>query len=130
MEKIVLDLPGTSSVIYIGRELTDISDLIPDGKLAVITDSNLFRHYGDRFPEAPVIVLEPGEKSKSMDTVGSIYDKLVAAELDRKSFILGIGGSFCSIRRSVAEQKLLPGYFPLYGDSRFGRSCSNEIHCS
>jgi len=109
MEKIVLDLPGTSSVIYIGRELTDISDLIPDGKLAVITDSNLFRHYGDRFPEAPVIVLEPGEKSKSMDTVGSIYDKLVAAELDRKSFILGIGGGVVCDVTGFAASTFLRG---------------------
>jgi 3-dehydroquinate synthase len=104
MEKIVLNLPGTPSVIYVGKGLTDIRDLIPEGRHAIITDSNILRHYGERFPDAPVIVLEPGEQSKSMDTLVRAYDQLVTAGLDRKSFIIGIGGGVvCDVAGFVAS---------------------------
>jgi len=109
MGKIVLHLPGTSSVIYVDRGLTDIRDLIPDGKIAIITDSNVFRYYGDRFPDAPVIVLEPGEQSKNLDTISSVYDQLVRAELDRKSFILGIGGGMVCDVTGFAASTFLRG---------------------
>jgi 3-dehydroquinate synthase len=104
MKKLVLNLSGSSSVIYIDRGLTDIRDLVPGGKLAIITDKNVYRHYGDRFPGVPVIILEPGEQSKSLDAVSSVFDQLVQAELDRKSFILGIGGGVvCDITGFVAS---------------------------
>ena len=109
MEKIVLKLQGASSVIYVGKGLTDIRDLIPGGKLAVITDSNILRHYGELFPDAPVIVLEPGEQSKSMDTLASVYDQLVDARIDRKSFILGIGGGVVCDVTGFAASTFLRG---------------------
>ena len=38
------------------------------------------------------IVISPGEKSKSLREVERICDKMIAAGLDRTSFILGLGG--------------------------------------
>src|SRR5207237_7521535 len=38
------------------------------------------------------IVISPGENSKSLREVERICDKMIAANLDRTSFILGLGG--------------------------------------
>ena len=76
------------------RERVAISDC------AIIADENSARLF-----EAPVrnslveqgfqpltIVISPGENSKSLREVERICDKMIAAGLDRTSFILGLGG--------------------------------------
>ena len=76
------------------RERVAISDC------AIIADENSARLF-----EAPVrnslveqgfqpltIVISPGENSKSLKVVEQICDKMITANLDRTSFILGLGG--------------------------------------
>jgi len=107
MPTVELHLPDKICRILIGSKLSEIQELIPAEKFAIITDSNLHKHYGEQFPDVPVIVLDPGEASKNLDRIASCYDQLVAAELDRKSFILGIGGGvICDITGFIASTYL------------------------
>src|SRR5207253_9210068 len=39
-----------------------------------------------------VITIPAGEKSKTLEQAGAICDRMVAAGLDRKSFVIGLGG--------------------------------------
>ena len=90
--------------ILIGGKLSEIQELIPAEKFAIITDANLYKHYGKQFPDVPVIILDPGEESKNLDRIAGCYGQLVAAQLDRQSFILGIGGGVvCDITGFVAS---------------------------
>jgi len=90
--------------IMTGGLLTDVDGLIPEGRLAIITDLNVSHLYKDSFPEGLLIEIEPGEKSKISNTVNSIYEKLLDYELDRRDFILGIGGGVvCDVAGFVAS---------------------------
>jgi len=69
-------------------------------RCAIITDTNVGRHFAKpafdslvRAGFAPVLVIVPaGEEAKSLKTVHACYDQLAAHRLERKSFIVALGG--------------------------------------
>ena len=65
-------------------------------KLAIITDSNVARHWLAPLTslerDTDIIAIEPGEASKSFASYEQICNRLVAAGLDRGSAILALGG--------------------------------------
>ncbi len=81
----------------IGRELKQQS---VKGKVAVVTDRRVARHYLRNVSEAitrhgiePVpIILDPGERSKTLKTVESVLDVLARHRFERSSMILALGG--------------------------------------
>jgi len=78
--------------------------MISGSRLAVITDKNVGHFYRDRFPEGIVIEIEPGEKSKNLETVYSIYGQLLDSGIDRSDFILAIGGGVvCDLAGFIAS---------------------------
>lgn len=70
------------------------------GRCAIISDSNVVSVFADRVGKGltaagfqPMLITIPsGEKSKTLAQVGSICDQMIAAGLDRKSFVIGLGG--------------------------------------
>lgn len=93
--------------IIIGGHLKDVGHLIPPGRLAIITDHHISHLYRSEFPEGLLIEIEPGEKSKTLETAAGIYEKLLDLEIDRKDFILAIGGGVvCDLAGYVASTYL------------------------
>lgn len=93
--------------IIIGSHLKDVSHFIPPGRLAVITDHNVSHLYRSEFPEGLIVEIEPGEKSKTLETASVIYKKLLDFELDRNDFILAIGGGVvCDLAGFIASTYL------------------------
>jgi 3-dehydroquinate synthase len=66
----------------------------------VISDSNVAPLFAERVGESLAlagirqipITIPAGEKSKTLEQVGAISDRMIAAGLDRKSFVVGLGG--------------------------------------
>jgi 3-dehydroquinate synthase len=58
----------------------------------IITDDNVKRQYGNRFPEAPVFAVTPGEVSKKLEVIEHLAERLLEEGIDRSGFILAIGG--------------------------------------
>ena len=67
---------------------------------AVISDNKVAPLFASRVKKSlrsagfhPVLITIPaGEKSKTLEQVGAICDRMIAAGLDRKSFVVGLGG--------------------------------------
>ncbi len=67
---------------------------------AIISDSNVAPLFADRIKQSLVsagfeptlITIPAGEKSKTLEQAGAICDQMIAAGLDRQSFIVGLGG--------------------------------------
>jgi 3-dehydroquinate synthase len=67
---------------------------------AIISDTNVAPFFGDRIKRSlesanfqPTLITIPaGEKSKTLPQVGAICDQMIAARLDRQSFVIGLGG--------------------------------------
>ena len=105
----VLEIHGSTgdSKILIGESLQNISKYINADRVLIITDTNVKHHYLKDFPPHEVIEIGTGEKIKNLDTVQTIYGKLLDLEADRSSLILGIGGGVvCDIAGFVASTYL------------------------
>jgi 3-dehydroquinate synthase len=67
---------------------------------AIISDSNVAPLFAKRLNESlasagfrpTLITIPPGEKSKTLEQAGAICDQMIAAGLDRQSFVVGLGG--------------------------------------
>ncbi|PID40006.1 MAG: 3-dehydroquinate synthase [Proteobacteria bacterium] len=104
MKKLLVRGNSGRSTILVGESLDHADTYIDGRRLVIITDSKVKEIYGDRFPDCPVITIALGEKNKTVDTVTSIFEKLVDLEADRSTFILGIGGGIvCDITGFVAS---------------------------
>src|SRR5438094_9596990 len=70
------------------------------GQCAIVSDTNVARQYADILKQSlistgfrpTVITIPAGEKSKTLEQVGAICDQMIAAGLDRQSFVIGLGG--------------------------------------
>jgi len=73
---------------------------LPHKTGAIISDTNVAPLFGDRIKlslesanfQTTLITIPAGEKSKTLDQVGVICDQMIAAGLDRQTFIIGLGG--------------------------------------
>jgi 3-dehydroquinate synthase len=104
MKTIEINIPSGISKIIIGESLQHINRYLPLQRCIIITDANVLHYYRDELPELPVITIGTGEKNKSIATLAQIFDKLVEYEIDRSSFIIGIGGGIvCDVTGFAAS---------------------------
>jgi 3-dehydroquinate synthase len=104
LEKIVIKTKGSVSEILIAREWESVNELIPETGVVIITDNNVHRIFGNRFPDFPVFEVKAGESSKKMEVIESLAERLIEAGIDRTGFILGIGGGVvCDIAGFLAS---------------------------
>ncbi len=82
---------GISRIIT-GESMKNADRYIPDLKTVILADEKVISLYRDQFPSFPVISISSGEQSKSLSMVSDLYRRLLESEVDRKHFILGIGG--------------------------------------
>ena len=92
MEKIIINTPGSKSEILVGEKWEAAFGMIPDRGSVIITDDNVRRLYGNRFPDLPVFSVTPGESSKKLEVIELLSEKLLSAGIDRSGFILAVGG--------------------------------------
>jgi len=67
---------------------------------AIISDSNVAPLFAERVTKSlrsagfrsTLITIPAGEKSKTLEQAGAICDRMIAAGLDRQSFVIGLGG--------------------------------------
>jgi 3-dehydroquinate synthase len=77
-----------------------IREILIGPHCAIISDSNVASLFGDRVKQSltssgfqPVLITIPaGETSKTLEQVGAICDQMIAARLDRRSLVIGLGG--------------------------------------
>jgi 3-dehydroquinate synthase len=69
-------------------------------RCAIISDSNVAPLYGEKVQralrdagfEALLLAVPAGEQSKSLQQLGEVCDQMIAAGLDRHSFVIALGG--------------------------------------
>ena len=106
---------GEGVLAHAGRLLSNRA--VPKGRTAIVTNEDIAAHYADMLSESlqqegytPVLCLVPeGEAHKTLATVQCLYDQFVAAELDRKSPIIGLGGGVIGDMAGFAAATYLRG---------------------
>ena len=91
--------------ILIGKQLLPRTGkrcqaLALSGQCALISDSNVAALFAERVKKSlslsgfcPTLITIPaGEKSKTLEQAGAICDRMIAAGINRQSFVVGLGG--------------------------------------
>lgn len=104
METILIEGQNGKSTIIVDDRIEEVTKYLPKKKVFIITDKNVEKLYAKVFPQAPFYSINPGEQSKQLGYIESIYRWLLENNADRNSFILGIGGGVvCDIAGFVAS---------------------------
>jgi 3-dehydroquinate synthase len=103
--EVPVDIPGRSCRVLVGSGLLGRTGSLAQesglrGSCAVITDENVGRLHGDAVLKsledagyrAHLLAVPAGEQSKSMSAAENLCDRMVAAGLDRSSFVVALGG--------------------------------------
>jgi 3-dehydroquinate synthase len=107
MKEIRLNTTDSFCRILVGESFKNAGDYLPGKKLVIITDDNVYQHYADFFPDGLLITVKPGESSKTISIASEIYGQLIENEIDRNSFILGVGGGIvCDLAGYIASTYL------------------------
>ena len=86
-----LQVAGRSRVV-VGRTVEELSRLLPQGRVIVLTDRNVARCRPELFEGCDPICMEPGEEHKTLQTVEEVCRELIRRGADRTTFLLGVGG--------------------------------------
>lgn len=104
MIKMNVNLGDRGYPIYVAPDLSGLGKACASaklyGRMVVVTDSNVEKHYCDACIEAlsetgvevSRIIIPAGEKSKNLNTVSDIYRQLVSLKIDRHSALIALGG--------------------------------------
>ena len=106
---------GDGILAQAGRLLANRA--VSKGQVAIVTNSDIAAHYAETLSESlrqegytPVLCLIPeGEAHKTLATIGNLYDQFVAAGLDRRSPIIGLGGGVIGDMAGFAAATYLRG---------------------
>lgn len=122
MKTITVDLGSTKYDVKIENGLLsnmgrEIREIYSGSKIAVITDKNVYGLYGAQIKdpleksgyEASFIVVEPGEKSKSMDVLKNVYEGLINNGITRSDLIIALGGGVIGDLSGFAASTFLRG---------------------
>ncbi len=122
MKALTVNLPHKKYPIVIQKDLIKdigfkLKEIYKGNKIAIITDLNVERLYGEKIEKNLVdqdyfvkkIIVEPGEKSKSFDTLLDLYDKLLDFEITRGDLIITLGGGVVGDLGGFAASTLLRG---------------------
>jgi len=102
-----------NSKIIIDQRFSNINKYLTHKNTIIITDENLYNIYSNKFPEnIPTIIIGTGESVKTLTTVEYIINKLIDFNVDRHTFLLGVGGGIvCDITGFVASVYMRGIYF-------------------
>jgi 3-dehydroquinate synthase len=122
MKMLEINLKDNSYNIYIERNILNrvgeyLKENYSSKKIAVITDSNLEKLYGENLKKiieekgfnTKIISVKPGEQSKSIDSLKEIYNEFSRFKLGREDLIMTFGGGVVGDLGGFAASTYLRG---------------------
>jgi len=96
MKELHLHISDKDTSIVIGSGLVRNLITLKDRNLVLLVDENVLNHHSSLFEGYSCITIPSGEKHKTTGFVESVYRKLVEKEVDRTSFLVGVGGGMAT----------------------------------
>ena len=80
------------SEIYIGPTSDILPGVLPGGRVVVVSDATIDRLYHPMLAPYDTVLIGLGESIKTLQTVESIYRRFIELGVDRRTFVLAVGG--------------------------------------
>jgi 3-dehydroquinate synthase len=84
--------PGKTVSYYFDADFSDLAQIVAKEQTILVTDEHVFSRQREKFRGWKTIVIKAGEAYKQQATVDYVFERLIAYEADRKTFIVGVGG--------------------------------------
>jgi 3-dehydroquinate synthase len=122
MASVCVNIPGAAYDVHVERGLLDrigqrVRALTQSSRAAIVTDSNVGALYLDAARralaaagvEAIDLTIPAGEEHKTLATVEAIYDRFLAARIDRTTPVIALGGGVVGDIAGFAAATVLRG---------------------
>lgn len=100
---------GSTSHIYIGSVNEILPEILPEGRVAAISDATIDRLYPDLLAPYDSVLVGKGESIKTLQTIDAVYRKFLETGIDRSTFVLGIGGGIVTDITGFAASTYMRG---------------------
>lgn len=80
------------SRVHIGPAADILSEILPGSRVVVVTDATVERLCGELVRPFERVVIGRGERTKTLRTVEKIYRRFIDMGVDRRTFVLAVGG--------------------------------------
>ena len=97
------------SEIYIGPLADLLPGLLPEGRVVVVCDAAIDRLYGSLLTGHDRALIGSGESIKTLQTVETLYRRFIELGVDRRTFILGMGGGIVTDIAGFAASTYMRG---------------------
>ncbi|WP_347282039.1 3-dehydroquinate synthase [uncultured Alistipes sp.] len=97
------------SPIYVGPAADLLPGLLPEGRVVVVCDATIDRLYGPLFQSHDRMLIGSGESIKTLQTVETLYRRFIEAGVDRRTFILAVGGGIVTDVAGFAASTYMRG---------------------
>lgn len=97
------------SAVYIGPVDDLLSGALPEGRVVVVSDTTVARVYGPLLAPYECVLIGTGERIKTLRTVETICRRFIELGVDRRTFILGVGGGIVTDVAGFAASTYMRG---------------------
>ena len=96
MEELIVNWKCNTTHLYFDAVAKECEQFLQNKQVVLITDQNVFNCHSDFFLKYSHIIIPAGESSKNFDIVQFIIEQLLEKEVDKKGFLVGVGGGVVS----------------------------------
>lgn len=97
------------SEVYIGSVAELLPELLPEGRVVVVSDASIDRLHHALLAPYECVLIGTGESNKTLRTVEAVYRRFIELGVDRKTFVLGIGGGIVTDVAGFAASTYMRG---------------------
>ena len=97
------------SEVYIGSAAEILPELLPQGRVVVVSDATIDRLYHPLLAKYASVLIGTGESIKTLQTVETLYRRFIELGVDRSTFVLGIGGGIVTDVAGFAASTYMRG---------------------
>ena len=97
------------SGIYIGPVKDILSGVLPEGRVVVVSDATIDRLYHPLLEKYDTVLIGLGESVKTLQTVETIYRRVIELGVDRSTFVLAVGGGIVTDVAGFAASTYMRG---------------------
>lgn len=97
------------SAVYIGPVGDLLSGALPEGRVVVVSDTTVARACRSLLAPYECVLIGTGEQNKTLRTVETIYRRFLELGVDRRTFVLGVGGGIVTDVAGFAASTYMRG---------------------
>ena len=97
------------SQVYIGSAAELLPELLPEGRVVVVSDATIDRLYHPLLAKYDAVLIGTGESIKTLQTVETIYRRFIELGVDRATFVLAVGGGIVTDVAGFAASTYMRG---------------------